>query len=879
VPIAIGTRLGLYEITALLGKGGMGEVYRATDPKLKREVAIKILPDESSQDLDRVNRFQREAEVLASLNHPNIAAIYDLQEVNGLRYLVLELVGGETLAERIQRGAIPIEETLNIAKSICEGLEAAHERGVVHRDLKPANVKFTPEGNVKVLDFGLAKASETSPTDSRMSNSPTMTALATNAGIILGTAAYMSPEQAKGLAADPRSDIFSFGCVLYEMLTGRQPFQGDAIADVLASVLAREPDLKMLPANLNPRLLQLLQRTLAKNPKRRFHAIADVRFEIEEALNAPTPVALPTATSRQKPRLAWIVALAAAAVLIDALAIPAVRHLRETSPSEMRVEINTPATPVPLEFALSPDGRYIVFVASGNGLQRLWLRALDKTEAQAMAGTEGADYPFWSPDSRSIGFFATRKLKRIDIAGGSPQTLADSPVSNRGGTWNADGVILFSASLQSPLLRISASGGEPVAATRLDPPRRFDHRNPQFLPDGRHFLFYAFGTPEASGIYLGSLNGEEPKRLAAADTAAAYLAPEMIVFVRGTALMAQHLDLNRGELTGDPMIVADPVGSTGGSSGGFSSVSGRIAYRSGAGVIRQLKWYDWTGKVVGEAGELDSSYMLYPELSPNGRQVAIMRGIQNNNDIWLMDLLRGGMTRFTFDPANDVAALWSPDGMRIAFQSNRKGPYDLFLKPSSGTVTEELLLETPNNKFLQDWSKDGRFLLYAEADPKTDRDLWALPVTGGDRKPMVVVKTPFEESNGQFSPDGRWVAYETNESGQFQVVVQPFSMPSSKWPVSTGGGTQPRWSADGKELYFIAPDEKLMAVSVTTAGTTFAAGTPVALFAAPLAPGGATNKQQYAVSRDGRFLLNQPTEASTATPITLILNWRPDRGK
>jgi Tol biopolymer transport system component len=523
--------------------------------------------------------------------------------------------------------------------------------------------------------------------------------------------------------------------------------------------------------------------------------------------------------------------------------------------------------------ALSPDGRYIVFVASGDGPQRLWLRALDKTEAQPLAGTEGADNPFWSADSRSIAFSATGKLKRIDIAGSAPQVLANIPAL-RSGAWNRDGIILFSSGL-GPLSRIAASsGGEPNAVTQLDPPHQVAHFHPQFLPDGRHFLFYAIGTPDAAGIYLGSLEGGEPKRLAAADTAAAYLAPGMIVFVRQTTLMAQHLDVKKAELTGDPVIVGDPVGSTIFGFGGFSvSADGRLAYRSGGGSLRQLKWYDRTGKGLGVAGDTDSANMLYPELSPDGGQVALQRTKENNTDVWLTDLVRGGMKRLTFDPANDVVPVWSPDGMRVAFASTRKGPYNLYVKAASGAGPEELLLETPNFKQAQDWSKDGRFLLYYEADPKTGRDLWAMPMTGDNRKPIVVVNTPYDEHNGQFSPDARWVAYETNESGRFEIVVQPFPVPSSKWPVSTGGGIQPRWRADGKELYFVAPDGKLMASSISP-GATFAAGTPIALFPVTLAPGAGSNKQEYVVSRDGRFLINEPAEASTMTPITLILNWR-----
>jgi serine/threonine protein kinase/Tol biopolymer transport system component len=845
----------------------MGVVYRAHDTKLGRDVAIKALPDAFANDPDRLQRFQREAQVLASLNHPNIAQIYGLEESDKTRCIVMELVEGQTLQERLKRGPIPIDEALPMAAQIATALEAAHERGIIHRDLKPANIKLTPDGKVKVLDFGLAKAFQEEHEPS-LSNSPTLIG-ASAPGVILGTAAYMSPEQARGKEADRSSDIWAFGCVLYEMLTGHAVFEGETIGEILAGVFKAEPDWQRLPANTSEAIRRLLRRCLQKDRSERLKSADDARIEIKEAMSAPAIVAPPDATPVRQPRLAWIVSM----IAILAFASLAIVHFRErpaADPPEMRLEITTPSTTAPLEFALSPDGRYIVFVASGGGPQRLWLRALDKTEAQPMVGTEDADYPFWSANSRSIGFTAGSKLKRIDIAGGAPQALANTG-NIRSGAWNADGTILFNASF-GPLLRIAASsGGEPAPATRLDP-QHLSHVTPQFLPDGRHFLFYALGSAEASGIYLGSLDGGEPKMLAAADDAGAYLPSGMIVFIRHATLIAQHLDLGRGELTGDPFRLADSVGSNNSGLGGFSvSANGSIAYRGGGG-IHQLKWFDRTGKALGDASEPDANTLLYPDLSPDGKHVAFQLSIQNNIDVYLRDLVRGSMRRFTFDPATDTSPVWSPDGTRIAFVSSRKGPYNLYMKASSGAGTEELLLGTPNNQYTQDWSKDGRFLLYSEGDPKTSRDLWALPLTGNDRKPIVVAKTRFEELNGQFSPDGRWVAYETNEFRQFEIVVQPFPEPSTKWQVSKGGGTQPRWRADGKELYFVAPDGKLMAASITSTGSTLVAGTPVALFPAALAPGLGTNRQEYAVSSDGRFLINQPVESS-APPITLILHW------
>jgi serine/threonine protein kinase/Tol biopolymer transport system component len=865
-----GTRIGPYEITSPLGEGGMGVVYRAHDTKLGRDVAIKALPDAFANDSDRLQRFQREAQVLASLNHPNIAHIYGLEESDRTRCIVMELVEGETLQERLKHGAIPVNEALRMAMQIAEALEAAHERGIVHRDLKPANIKLTPDGKIKVLDFGLAKAFQ-EERQASLSNSPTLVG-ASAPGVILGTAAYMSPEQAKGKDADRASDIWAFGCVLYELLTGHAAFEGETVGEILGGIFKVDPDWRRLPAETPEAIRRLLRRCLQKDRGDRFKSADDARIEIKEAMNAPPAIETAAPTTRNS-MLAWIVATVAALAFVS-IGILHFREKPEATLPEMRVDITTPSTPAPLEFALSPDGRYIVFVASGDGAQRLWLRALDKTDAQPLAGTEGADYPFWSADSHSIGFTASGRLKRLDTAGGPPQTLASTSVV-RGGAWNAEGMILFSPTLGA-LARIAASGGEPVAVTRIAPGQA-GQAFPQFLPDGHHFLFYANGTPDTTGIYLGSLDRGEPKRLAPADSTAMYLASQMIVFVRGTTLMAQHLDLNQGELTGDPMRLADPVSTNSLGFGGFSvSADARLAYRSGVGGLDQLKWYDRTGKAMGVAGEPDSSAPLYPELSPDGAHVALQRTIQTNFDVWLMDLVRGNMTRFTFDPANEGRPVWSPDSTKIAFDSYKKGFANLYLKPSSGAGIEELLLETQNNKFAQDWSKDGRFLLYQELDPKTGRDLWALPITGNDRKPIVIIKTPFDELNGQFSPDGRWVAYETNESGRFEIVVQPFPSPTGKWQVSTGGGIQPRWRNDGKELYFVSLDGKLMAASIT-AGATFAAGTPVALFPVLLAPGAGANKQEYMVSRDGRFLINQPAEASGASPITLILNWHPPK--
>ncbi len=883
-----GTRLGVYQITAPLGEGGMGQVWRATDTTLGRQVAIKILPDAFAADPERLARFEREAKTLAALNHPHIAAIYAVEKSSGTLALVMELVEGDDLSQRIARGAIPLDDALPIAKQIAEALEAAHEQGIIHRDLKPANIKVRADGTVKVLDFGLAKALDPAAASSpEAMHSPTITSPAmTQAGKILGTAAYMAPEQARGTAVDKRADVWAFGVVLYEMLTGKRLFTGATVSDTIAAVLKVEPDWNTLPTDTPTAIRRLLRRCLEKDRKRRLTDAGAARLEIDDALTPQSAVdgAVASGTSANAPRgrLAWMTGLAAAAVFgMAAMALPTLRYLRETptpAPPETRLEIATPATSDVVSFAVSPDGRQIVFMASGDGASRLWMRPLDTTAAQPLAGTDGASYPFWSPDSRSIGFFADGQLKRLDLSGGAPQTLAPALVG-RGGAWSADGVILFAPSNVGPLSRVPAGGGDVVPVTTLGAGQN-SHRFPQFLPGGRQFLYYVQGAAENAGIYLGALDATAVTRVTAADTAGAYAPPGWLLFGQQGTLVARRFDAARGALSGDPVTVADALAIDAASNVGALSVSatGLVTYRAGGVARRQLTWFGRAGQALGTLGAPDAT-QIDPALSPDGRQVAVSRNAQGNRDLWLVDAAR--TTRFTFDPAPDLSPVWSPDGRRLVFSRARANIYDLYQKPANGGGAEALLLASPESKTASSWSPDGRSLLYTNSPPTTSRDVWVLPMAG-DPKPFPFLNSTFNERSSVFSPDGHWVAYASDESGRFEIYVRPFPGPGGQWQVSTAGGQDPRWRPDGQELYYIAPDSRLMAAPIASAGTVLQPGLPTALFQPRIALGGTAvlgTRQQYDVAPDGRFLINVSVDEGTAAPITVITNWQPEGKK
>jgi serine/threonine protein kinase/Tol biopolymer transport system component len=880
VALVPGSRLGAYEVVSLLGEGGMGQVYRARDSRLKRDVALKILPDAFAADPDRMARFQREAELLATLNHPNIAGIYGLEQVGGVRALVLEIVEGPTLADRIAHGSIPVDEALLIASQIAGALEAAHEKGIVHRDLKPANIKLTPEDKVKILDFGLAKTLEPAlATPADLTHSPTVTSPAlTQVGMILGTAAYLSPEQARGRGVDKRADVWAFGCVLYEMLSGCRPFAGATLTEVLAAIVRDEPEWTLLPQDTPPAIRGLIKKCLRKDPGQRIRDIGDVRIEIEDARANQTPdEAAVDDRTRRKALARWVWASLFGVFVVVAALAAATAFRSESRASEMRFEITTPPTGDPASIAISPDGRTIVFVGAAVGASRLFVRAVDSTSARALAGTEGATYPFWSPDSRSLAFFADGKLKRIEIDGGPAQTLANA-ASPRGGTWNKNGTLLFAPLSTGPIFRVSASGGEPVQVTRFGPGEQGSHRFPHFLPDGRHFLYYWFGTP-ARGVHVADLDGRENRRLVDSDTAAVY-ALGHVLFARQGTLFAQDFDPDRLSLSGSPSVVGERVAvdPASFSLGAFAvSSEALVVFRTvGVGRSRQLVWVDRSGRTLETAGDPHDG--VNPSLSPDGRRVAIYQTVNGNTDVWILELARHVFTRFTSGDTLENYAIWSPDSRSIVFGSNPKGHLDLYRKPADGVGAEDLLLSTTETKNAFDWSSDGRFILYRAASLETGYDLWALPLQG-DRKPFPVVQSRFTDRDGQFSPDGKWIAFQSDESGHFEVYVQPFPGPGARVQVSFGGGAQVRWPRSN-ELFYVAFDNRLMSVPITSKpDKSLDFGTPVPLFMTNI--GGAVQStlgHQYSVSSDGqRFLMNNLTEA--ALPMTVVLNWNPNSRK
>jgi serine/threonine protein kinase/Tol biopolymer transport system component len=883
--IPFGTKFGSYEVLTLIGAGGMGEVYQAHDAKLGRDVAIKVLPEAFAHDAERLSRFQREAKMLAALNHPNIATIYGLEQSGGTSYLIMEFVSGETLQERLKRdGPIPVEEALAIAKQIADALEAAHEKGIVHRDLKPANVKVTTEGKVKVLDFGLAKAFAGDPSTEDLANSPTLTRAATMQGVILGTAAYMSPEQARGKAVDKRTDIWGFGVVLYELLTGKRLFTGEDVTETLASVVKDQPDLSQLPTIVR----RLLERCLEKNPKKRLRDIGDAELLLEAG---------PEGTSKAESSPLWTsakVAWGAAAVLLVTAATLGLVQLRQKPPAvpaPVRFELVPPDNGTVSHLAISPDGSKLGLIVQGtDGQPVVWIRSLDSVVARKLAGTEGAGSLAWSPDSRYLAFASGGKLKKIDVTGGSPETICSYSGTLNGIAWNKLDVIVFGT--RSSVNRVSALGGEVVQLTQLDPKREdLGQGGPAFLPDGQHFIYLDVANAENTGLYIGSID-EKPaqqdnQRLIESDATPQYApaagdGPGSLLFLRGDTLMARPFDDHRLQFTGAAVRVADSVGTNGSYLGMFSvSGNGILVTSSGGNGNRQMVWYDRQGKVLSRTGEPARRDEM--SLSRDGTRVAEGRvDTQGSWGVWVMDLARGTSSRFTFESTGAGNAIWSPDGSQIIYAGGGGQSADIFRKSSNGATKEEVLFHSDTLKTPLDWSSDGRWLLYAERGKDTGSDLWALPDASGPaelkRKPMPYLVSSFNEAQANFSPDGKWVAYSSNESGTVEVYVRPFPASSGgKWLVSNGGGNQVRWRPDGKELFYTAPGGTLMAAEVHATRSAFEVGGPKPLFRPQILGGlggGPFSSWRYGISRDGqRFLINTALEQSASVPITVVTDW------
>jgi Tol biopolymer transport system component/tRNA A-37 threonylcarbamoyl transferase component Bud32 len=877
--IVPGTKLGTYEVTSHIGSGGMGEVYQAHDSKLGRDVAIKVLPEQFARDPERLARFQREAKMLAALNHPNIAAIYGLEQSGDTHYLVMELVPGETLRERVAGGRrVPVEEALTIARQIAEALEAAHnsEKGIIHRDLKPANVKVTPEGRVKVLDFGLAKAFATNTATEDPSNSPTLSALPTQQGVIMGTAAYMSPEQARGKTVDKRTDIWAFGCVLYELLTGRAAFQGEDVTEILAAVMMKEPAFDALPANTPSAMRTLLRRCLRKDRRQRLQDATGVRIEIEEALAVPySESAAPVGAKRGwRQFLPWAVAL-----VLSACTGIVVWNLKPSPPRPVtRTVITLPpgqelagmeAGPA---VALSPDGTQVAYVARQDGTQQLFLRAMDSTESRAVPGTEGGDGPFFSPDGQWLGFFAGGKMKKIAVGGGAAVILGDAVVF-RGASWDSRGMIAFPPNAFSTIMQMSDGGGAPQALTRFEKGEN-SHRWPEFLPGSKAVLFSAgqnTGNWSDGQVAVQSMETGERRNLVEGAAHPRYASSGHLIYAQAGNLVAVPFDPQSLQITGTAVPVVEGVLQSFGAGGAQYSFSaaGSLVYVPGRLEAQQSQpvWVSRNGAERPLA--LPARAYRSLRLSPDGRRAAASIDEQGGQ-VWLYDLSRETLTRFTFEGSNGGPA-WTRDGKRIAFSSNKEGLGNIFWQAADGSGGPEQLTTSEYDQGPTSWAPDGQLLAFSENNPATKNDIWVLQLN--DRKSQPFLRTPFAERAARFSPDGRWLAYASNESGRYEIYVQPYPGPGEKWQISTEGGTEAVWNPSGRELFYRSGN-KMMAVEIATQPA-FSAGKPGVLFEAPYLPSGSPDPN-YDVSPDGqRFLMLKSTEQEQAgsTQIDVVLNW------
>jgi Tol biopolymer transport system component len=891
-----GTKLGPYEIQSLLGSGGMGEVYRARDTRLGRDVAIKVLPAHLSSDPDLKLRMEREARAISSLNHPHICTLHDIGSQDGINFLVMEHLEGETLADRLQCGAIPLDDALKTAIEIAGALDKAHARGIVHRDLKPANIMLTKNGP-KLMDFGLAKPSgglvAGSGENPLTPSTPTMTVAAlagsstplTQKGMVVGTFQYMAPEVLQGAEADVRADIFSFGCVLYEMVTRRRAFEGKSQFSVLGAILDKEPErVSVLLPSSPPRLDETVGRCLAKNPEQRYGCMHDVKLQLETIAAGGAEARAEAGSAAVAGSGSWVPWIAAVIGLLFAMGAGLAYFAKRESVAVVRSSILPPAgtsfvtmLPGAGPPVLSPDGTQLAFTARDEKSKvLLYVRLLASTAAQALPGTDDAIYPFWSPDSREIAFFAAGKLKRVNASGGPPQDICDS-FGGRGGSWSKDGVIVFTPSSNQPLLRVPATGGTPEAASKLDVATgENSHRFPFFLPDGKHFIYWSRTSRvgQSPVLYVGELGSLQGKMLMKSDSMASY-ASGRLLFLRGQTLMAQPFDMNKVELSGEPQAVAERIAINGASVRAMFSASetGRLIYQTGeASAGWTLVWRDREGKQT-EAVAKAERY-LTPALSPDGTRLAVTEfaGYQGVSDIWIFDLTRQTNTRFTFGPASQTFAVWSSDGKTIFYGSNDKGATHIYAKAANGSGAERLVLEesdvveTPRLV-----SPDGRYLVYGRrAKAEAGYHVWALPLSGGG-KPFAIVQDAFDEDFPSLSADGKWMAYQSNESGRREIYVTAFPGGGAKWQVSNNGGTSPKWRRDGKELFFLDAADTVNAVDVNTSAGAPRLGAPHGLFQAV---GIQRDFGPFDVTGDGKkFLVNSGNLKEGSDPLTLVLNW------
>jgi serine/threonine-protein kinase len=874
----------------------MGEVYRARDTRLERTVAIKILPAGMAGDPEFRDRFDREARSIAALNHPHICTLHDVGHDQGADFLVMELVDGATLAERLREGPCSIPESLAIAKQIAEALEAAHEKGILHRDLKPANIKITSEGSVKVLDFGLAKALSSDPSASGVSlaQSPTLSRLATAAGMIMGTAAYMSPEQARGKRVDRRSDVWAFGCVLYEMLTGKPAFDGETITDILGAIIHKEPDWQALPADTPPRLEELLRRCLQRDNKQRLRDMGDAQLELETARLAPvtstssvTSEVTPRARSRWRSVLPWMIATTA----IVGLVVAAFAWWQVASAPRPVTRLQVELTPrVPLSplwgqaAVLSSDGRYVVYPAGSPSERRLYLRRLDQLESSPIAGTENGVAPFFSPDGLWIGFFANDALKKVALTGGAPLTLANVG-PGRGGTWGPNDTIVFSGNITSGLQRVSAAGGSPEVLTTPNEQTERSHRWPQFLPGRSVVLFTSQQVGkrwDEANIEVVDLATKTRKVVHYGGTYARYSPSGHLLFVRQSTLFAAAFDLNDLAMSSAPVPVVEGVGSQPASNGtGVAlydvSDDGTLAYLSGgpSNENTTLVWADRKGATTPLS--IERANYVAPRLSPDGTRLAVFR-VQaggQSPDIWVFDVARGFTRRLTFAPAADVFPIWTPDGQRVTYSSG--SPTNLYWIAADGSGEPQRLVQSSQIQRAGAWSPDGRTLVYSEQHPESNLDIWMLRLDG-DRKPQVLLQTRASESEPDISPNGRWLAYQSDESGRFEVYVRPFRQGEGKWQISNGGGTLPRWTRDGRELIYRVQGERIMSAALkSVSGQIFQYDIPTEVLRDVFAIRGSAST--YDVAPDGkRFVVMQEptTGVEGMTHVTLVLNWFDD---